>query len=551
MSTSSSKTAEPRAAQGSLELPARLVAVCVGDALDLAAGLAAELSAAGVSGGIATISGKAPLAAAQLSAIAGADAVLVVITAADLLSADAKTACLLASRLTAGLPILIVAEAAGVAGADLAAAYVTYAKGLGRGPAMTLSWPREAARVAEAASSALAIADHERQAAAFRFWVETEPDPRAEPGTVVGSIAAGQPTPGLDVVVMPAASSAKISSLQPQSRSARAVLRLESGSATSAAGHLIAAADARPELADQIAAEIVWTSETPLLPGRSYVLRLGPQRVAAQVSTLKHKLDPTDLGQSAARRLAVGELGNVNLSFAAPILFDPYDRCRATGRFQLEDADTGQRVAWGNVLFTLRRATNIHWQSLAIDKAARAQMKGQTPCCLWFTGLSGSGKSTVASLLEKRLNALDRHTYTLDGDNVRHGLNRDLGFTEADRVENIRRVAEVSKLFVDAGLIVLVSFISPFRAERRMARALLPESEFIEVFVDTPIAVCEARDAKGLYKKARAGQLKNFTGIDSPYEPPESPEMRLAAGAATPADLVEDIMTELARRGVV
>ena len=547
MSTFSSSIA----VQKSLDRPARLVVVCVGDAPDLAAGVEAALTSAGVAGGIASIFGKTPLAATQLAAFAGADVVLVATRAADHLSADVKNACLLASRLSVGLPILILAEPSGMADAEVAATYATYAKGLGSGPAMTFSWPRDAVRVAEAASSALAKADHDREAAAFRFWVDNESDARAVAGTAVGAIVAGHPTPGLDVVVMPAATPAKIASVDTQSQSPRAVLRLDGGHMAATAGQLIAAADARPELADQIAAEIVWTSETPLLPGRSYVLGLGPQRVVAQVSTLKHKLDPTDLGQIAARRLAVGELGNVNLSFAAPILFDPYDRCRPTGRFQLEDADTGQRVAWGNVLFTLRRATNIHWQSLAVDKAARAQMKGQTPCCLWFTGLSGSGKSTVASLLEKRLNALGRHTYTLDGDNVRHGLNRDLGFTEADRVENIRRVAEVSKLFVDAGLIVLVSFISPFRAERRMARTLLPESEFIEVFVDTSIEVCEARDPKGLYKKARAGQLKNFTGIDSPYEPPESPEMRLAAGAATPGDLVEEIMVELARRGVV
>jgi bifunctional enzyme CysN/CysC len=221
------------------------------------------------------------------------------------------------------------------------------------------------------------------------------------------------------------------------------------------------------------------------------------------------------------------------------------------GRFTLEDIETGRRAGVGNIRFTLRRATNIHWQALAVDKAARARLKGQKPCCLWFTGLSGSGKSTVASLLEKRLNALGRHTYTLDGDNVRHGLNRNLGFTDADRVENIRRVAEVAKLFVDAGLIVMVSFISPFVAERRMARALLAEDEFVEIFVDTPIGICEERDVKGLYKKARAGQLKNFTGIDSPYEPPERPEIRLAGGSAPAEMLVDEIMADLARRGVL
>jgi bifunctional enzyme CysN/CysC len=208
-------------------------------------------------------------------------------------------------------------------------------------------------------------------------------------------------------------------------------------------------------------------------------------------------------------------------------------------------------LGFGRIDFTLRRATNIHWQALAVDKLARAHLKGQRPCCLWFTGLSGSGKSTLASLLEKRLNSLGRHTYTLDGDNVRHGLNRDLGFTEADRVENIRRVAEVAKLFVDAGLIVMVSFISPFRAERELARALHTDGEFIEIHVDTPIEVCERRDPKGLYRKARAGQLKNFTGIDSPYEAPERPELRLDSGEAAPGALVEQVLRELARRGMI
>jgi bifunctional enzyme CysN/CysC len=236
-------------------------------------------------------------------------------------------------------------------------------------------------------------------------------------------------------------------------------------------------------------------------------------------------------------------------------VFDPADRSdpvpRPTSRFVLEDAVDGGVVGRGEIAFTLRRATNIHWQAQAVDKVSRSALKGQRPACLWFTGLSGSGKSTIASALEKRLNAMGLHTYTLDGDNVRHGLSRDLGFTDADRVENIRRIAEVAKLFVDAGLLVMVSFISPFRAERRMARGLLGADEFLEIYVDTPIEICEQRDPKGLYRKARAGELKNFTGIDSPYEPPEHAEIRIAGGEASPEALVERILIDLKRRGLL
>jgi adenylyl-sulfate kinase len=528
---------------------ARIVLVGSGAVPDLASMLEATLKAKGILSTVEAMPRLHPLSVANLSLLATADLVLIATAATNGLSADVKAACLLGARLSASLPILVVAETELTTSAtshDAAAAYLAYSGALGKATATTIAWPREAARLAEAVVAALEQATRDLRSAALRVWVDETPSGP----TITGTIAAGRPSTGLGVVVMPVATSATIAQVEARPQTSHVAVRLDGGAAV-AAGQLICAADARPELADQISAELVWASDTPLLPGRSYTLCLGPQRVTAQVSTLKHRIDPTDLGQSAARRLSIGELGNVNVSFAAPILFDPYERCRALGRFRLEDADTGQMVALGNVLFTLRRATNIHWQSLAIDKAARAHLKGQTPCCLWFTGLSGSGKSTVASLLEKRLNALGRHTYTLDGDNVRHGLNRDLGFTDADRVENIRRVGEVSKLFVDAGLIVLVSFISPFRAERRMARTLFPEAEFIEVFVDAPIEVCEARDAKGLYKKARAGLLKNFTGIDSPYEAPEAPELRLAADSATPEQLVEVIMTELARRGVV
>ena len=317
------------------------------------------------------------------------------------------------------------------------------------------------------------------------------------------------------------------------------------------AGQLLVSADRRPDMADQVAAFVVWAGGVPLFPGRSYSMRLGRQTATLQISTLKHRINPADLDPIAARQLAAGDVGMCNLSFSEPIMFDPFDRGRALGILEILDPNDNRVVGFGRIAFTLRRATNIHWQAQLVDKNARASLKGQRPCCLWLTGLSGSGKSTVASLLEKRLNAAGRHTYTLDGDNVRHGLNRDLGFTDADRVENIRRVGEVAKLFVDSGLIVLVSFISPFRAERQMARDLLAGPEFLEIFVDTPLAICESRDPKGLYKKARAGALKNFTGIDSPYEPPEHADIHLPGGSAAPEALVDIIYLEMERRGIV
>lgn len=382
----------------------------------------------------------------------------------------------------------------------------------------------------------------------LRFWVETA-TPSANGVLVTGSVVAGQPVAPTDVVMLPEAEPAGLLASR-DADGARTTLELDR-TVDARPGTLIAAADRRPELADQIAAQIVWAGENPLLPGRPYRIRLGPQAAIAQISTLKHKINPLDLDPIAARQLSEGETGLCNLSFSAPLLFDPYAFGSSLGRFSLHDAASGTAVGYGRVAFTLRRATNIHWQALSVDKTARASLKHQQPCCLWLTGLSGSGKSTVASLLEKRLNAAGRHTYTLDGDNVRHGLNRDLGFTDADRVENIRRVGEVARLFVDAGLIVLVSFISPFRAERQMARELLNPAEFLEIFVDTPIEICERRDPKGLYKKARAGALKNFTGIDSPYEPPERPEIHLKGGEAAPETLVEQVLGELQRRGIV
>ena len=316
-------------------------------------------------------------------------------------------------------------------------------------------------------------------------------------------------------------------------------------------GDLLVTPVHRPEVADQFAAHIVWMVEEPLFAGRPYLIKIGPKTVTATVTEIKHRIDVNTFDHLAAKELHLNEVGFCNVSLSEPLAFDPYEANRETGAFILIDRLTNQTVGAGMIWFALRRATNIHWQALDVHKQARADLKGQKPVVLWFTGLSGSGKSTIANLVEKRLHAMGRHTYTLDGDNIRHGLNRDLGFTDADRVENIRRVGETARLFVDAGLIVLVSFISPFRSERRMARELVEKEEFVEVFVDTPIEVCRQRDPKGLYKKAEAGQLKNFTGVDSPYEAPEAAEIRVETVTGAPEEHAERIIAYLKDKGIV
>jgi bifunctional enzyme CysN/CysC len=310
-------------------------------------------------------------------------------------------------------------------------------------------------------------------------------------------------------------------------------------------GDVIARSEAPPAVADQFEATVVWFDEDAMLPGRPYLLKLGARTVAAQLAEPKYKVNVNTLEQLAATRLELNEIGVCNLSLDAPIAFDPYTDNKDLGGFILIDRLSNRTVGAGLLHFALRRSQNIHWQALDVTGPTRAAQKGQKPRVVWLTGLSGAGKSTIANMVEKRLHVDGRHTYLLDGDNVRHGLNKDLGFSDEDRVENIRRVAEVARLMVDAGLIVLVSFISPFRAERRMARELLPEGQFVEVFIDTPLAEAERRDVKGLYKKARAGELKNFTGVDSPYEAPEDPEIRIDTTRLTPDEAAEIIVRHL------
>ncbi|KAG8148938.1 sulfate adenylyltransferase subunit CysN [Burkholderia catarinensis] len=387
----------------------------------------------------------------------------------------------------------------------------------------------------------------------FRLPVQWVNRPHLNFRGYAGSIASGEIRVGERVRVLPSGKESHVASVITPSgesdiaRAGDAVTLTLADEIDISRGDLIARADALPEVADQFEATLVWMHDEPLLPGRPYLVKLGTQTVGATCATPKYKVDVNTREHLAARTLALNEIGVCNLSFDRPVAFDPYDRNRHTGGFIVIDRFTNDTIGAGMLHFALRRAHNVHWQAVDVDRAARAAQKAQTPRIVWLTGLSGAGKSTIANLVEKRLHALGKHTYLLDGDNVRHGLNRDLGFTEADRVENIRRVAEVARLMLDAGLITLVSFISPFRAERDMARALVGPGEFVEVFVDTPLAIAEERDPKGLYKKARRGELKHFTGIDSPYEPPAQPELRVDTVAESPEQAADRIVAYLLR----
>lgn len=390
--------------------------------------------------------------------------------------------------------------------------------------------------------------DEERRAGgAFRMPVQWVNRANQDFRGFAGLIASGRVRPGDAIRITPSGRTSKVARIVTMSGDLDEAIAGQSVTLTltdevdCSRGDVIAAASDPPEVADQFESKVIWMADEPLLPGRPYWLKLGAKLATAQVTEIKHKVNVNSLERLAAKTLGLNEIGLCNVSLDQAIAFDPYLSNQDTGGFILIDRATNATVGAGLIRFALRRAQNVHWQALDVTREARADLKRQKAAVLWFTGLSGAGKSTIANLVEKKLLSLGKHTVLLDGDNIRHGLNRDLGFTDADRVENIRRVAEVARLMTDAGLIVLVSFISPFRAERELARRLMKPGEFFEIFVDTPIVEAERRDVKGLYKKARAGQLKNFTGVDSPYEPPEHPEIHIDSmkvDAAAAADLI-------------
>ncbi|WP_223446903.1 MULTISPECIES: sulfate adenylyltransferase subunit CysN [Pseudomonas] len=369
--------------------------------------------------------------------------------------------------------------------------------------------------------------------AAFRLPVQWVNRPNLDFRGYCGNVVAGSVNVGDRIRVLPSGQQSEVTAIfgsageQQQALCNQAVTLVLKDDIDISRGDLIALADAPPAVADQFEATLVWMDEEPMLPGRPYLMKIGCRTVGMSCANLKHRIDVNSLEHLAAKTLELNGIGVCNLHLDRPIAFDAYTDNRDTGGFIVIDRLSNRTVSAGMLHFALRRAQNVHWQAIDVNREAHAALKGQSPRVLWFTGLSGAGKSTIANLVERKLHALGRHTYLLDGDNVRHGLNRDLGFTEADRVENIRRVSEVARLMLDAGLITLVSFISPFRAERDMARSLAGDGNFLEIFIDAPLALAEQRDPKGLYLKARRGELKNFTGIDSPYEPPVAPDIHI------------------------
>ena len=399
--------------------------------------------------------------------------------------------------------------------------------------------------------------EDDRAGKPFRMPVQWVSRPNANFRGFAGTVASGSLAPGDEIVVLPAGQTTTVKSIAGAGGALQAAQAGDAVTVTLAdeidipRGDMLAAVRDRPQVADQFAAHLVWMSADHLFPGRSYLMKINCGTVAATVTDLKHQVDINSLQKLAAKTLALNEVGVCNLSVARPLAFDAYADNRTTGAFILIDRYSNETVAAGMIDFALRRATNIHHQAITVSRAERAQLNNHRPAVLWFTGLSGAGKSTIANLVEAGLHARGVHTLLLDGDNVRHGLNKDLGFTDIDRVENIRRVGEVAKLMTEAGLVVLCSFISPFRAERRMIRELLDENEFIEVFVDTPLQECIARDPKGLYRRALAGEIKNFTGVDQDYEVPEQAELHLMAGVKDAGTLAHEVIEDLIRRKIV
>jgi len=367
----------------------------------------------------------------------------------------------------------------------------------------------------------------------FRLPVQWVNRPDSEFRGFSGTITSGAVKVGDRIRSMPSARESEVTRIVtydgdlPEASAGQAVTLTLADEIDTSRGDILACATASPEVSDQFQAHILWMSEADMLPGRRYLMRIGTQTVTATINAPKYRIDVNDMQHRPARTLGLNDIGVCTLSLEQPIAYDPFTAARKTGSFILLDRNTNDTIGMGLIDFGLRRADNIHWQTLDISRDDLADLKSQRPAVLWFTGISGSGKSTIANALQRRLHSVGKHTFLMDGDNVRHGLNRDLGFTDADRVENIRRVSEVAKLMSDAGLITIVSFISPFEAERQMARRLMQAGEFVEIFIDTPLAVAEGRDVKGLYRKARAGEILNFTGINSPYEPPAFPEIRI------------------------
>jgi bifunctional enzyme CysN/CysC len=511
---------------------------------------------------------------ALVAAATAADAAVIVVEAGTTLDATARRHIVLAALLGVRHVALVVSTA------DLGGAAPTAFAGV------ETEFRKLAAAVGLSAVSAVPISpagDNVRQRSAATPWytgptvlelldgVEREAGRLPEPPLrlpvqwvnrvadfrgYAGMVVAGRVRPGDSVRVQPSGRISRVERIVShdgdceEAAPGESVTLVLADQVDAGRGDLIVAADAPAEVADQFEATVIWLGAAPMLRGRGYRLQLGTQLATATVSPLKYKLDPTTFARMAGPTLGPNEIGVCNLQLDRAVAFDPYRVSRDMGGFVLIDRLSGDTVGVGTLHFALRRAQNVHWQALDVNKRARAESKGQRPCVLWYTGLSGAGKSTIANLVDKKLHSTGRHTYLLDGDNVRHGLNKDLGFTDADRVENIRRIAEVAKLMVDAGLIVSTAFISPFRAERQMARSLMGDGEFIEVHVHTPIGVAEQRDPKGLYKKARKGDLKNFTGIDSPYEAPENPELKIDTTNSSPEESAETIVTFLQARGI-